>query len=82
MPRNRSLTLDDVCSPTLSVVCEACGRREQFVVPKLIDEHGDEKLIDLLLALADCPKTQGKSISEGCKAVYEGLAICETLLAS
>lgn len=82
MSRDSSLTLHDVRSRKLSVVCEACGRRERFVVAKLVDEHGDEKLIDLLLELADCPKTQATSLHDRCKAVYEGLAIYEKLMTS
>ena len=39
---------------TLSIVCESCGRRGRYAVARLIDEHGDAKLTDLLLTLADC----------------------------
>jgi hypothetical protein len=51
-------------------------------VAKLIEEHGDEKLIDLLLGLADCPKTQATSLNDRCRAVYEGLATYEKLMTS
>jgi hypothetical protein len=46
MPRDGSLTLSDVRSTTLSLVCEPCGSRGRYVVAKLIDEHGDAKLTD------------------------------------
>lgn len=82
MPRDSSLTIYDVRSRTLSVVCEACGRRKQFVVAKLVEEHGDRKLTDLLLRLANCPKTQTTNLHGRCGSVYEGLAIYETLLTS
>lgn len=71
MPRDGSLTLSDVRSTTLSLVCEPCGLRGRYVVARLIDEHGDPKLTDLLLTLADCPKTRTVSINDRCRAVYE-----------
>ena len=40
---------------------------------KLMEEHGDAKLTDLLLTLADCQKARSASIHDRCKAVYEGL---------
>ena len=70
MPRDGALTLSDLRSPTLSIVCESCGRRRRYVVAKLIDEHGDAKLVDLLLMLADCQKARSASIHDRCKAVY------------
>ena len=48
---------------------------------ELIEEHGDEKLTDLLLTLASCPKSQSTGIHDGCKMVYEGLALYEVLRA-
>jgi hypothetical protein len=74
MPRDGSLTLSDVRSTTLSLVCEPCGWRGRYVVAKLIDEHGDAKLTDLLLTLADCPKMRSASIHDRCRAVYEALS--------
>ena len=35
-------------SLTLSIVCEPCGRRGRYSVAKLMAEHGDAKLTDLL----------------------------------
>jgi hypothetical protein len=56
------------------IVCEPCGRRGQYNVERLMAEHGDAKLIDLLTTLADCPKARSVSIYDRCKAVYEGLS--------
>jgi hypothetical protein len=70
MPRDGSLTLADVRSLTLSIVCEPCARRGRYVVARLIDEYGDAKLTDLLQSLADCPKANAR-----CNAVYEGLVM-------
>ena len=36
-------------------------------------KHGDAKLVDLRLTIANCPKTQSFSIYDRCKARYEGL---------
>ena len=73
MPRDGSLILSDVQHPTLTIVCEPCGRRGQYNVARLLEEHGDAKLTDLLRTLADCPKTRSAGIHDPCKAVFEGL---------
>jgi hypothetical protein len=73
MPRDGALTLSDVRGPTLTIVCEPCVRRGRYAVARLLEEHGDAKLTDLLQTLADCPKTRSSSIHDRCRAVYEGL---------
>jgi hypothetical protein len=75
MPRNGSMILSDVRSPTLSIVCEACGRRGRYNVERLMAEHGDAKLTDLLATLANCEKARSISAHDRCKAVYEGLDV-------
>jgi hypothetical protein len=75
MPRDGSLVLSDVQGPTLAIVCEPCGRRGQYNVERLMAEHGDAKLTDLLTTLADCPRARVASIYDRCRAVYEGLAV-------
>jgi hypothetical protein len=70
MPRDGALILSDVRSPTLSIVCGPCARRGRYAVTKLIEEYGDAKLTDLLVSLADCPKTRFASVHDRCKAVY------------
>ena len=52
MPRDGALTLFDLRQPTLSIVCEPCGRRGRYSVAKLMGEHSDAKLTDLLQTLA------------------------------
>ena len=73
MPRDGSITLSDVREPTLSIVCEPCSRRGRYSVAKLMEQHGDAKLTDLLQMLADCPKARSASIHDRCKAVYRQL---------
>ena len=76
MPRDGALTLSDVLSPTLSIVCEPCNRYRRYGVARLVEEHGDARLTDLLQTLADCPKARSASIHDRfCKAVYEGLTL-------
>jgi hypothetical protein len=70
MPRDGALVLSDLRQPTLSIVCEPCGRRGRYSVAKLMEQHGDAKLTDLLLTLAACPKARSASIRDRCKAVY------------
>jgi hypothetical protein len=74
MPRDGALTLADVRSPMISIVCEPCRRRGRYAVVSLIEQHGDAKLTDLLRTLADCPKARSLSVYDRCRAVYEGLA--------
>jgi hypothetical protein len=45
MPRDGSLVLSDVRAPTLTIVCEPCGRRGRYNVERLIAKHGDAKLL-------------------------------------
>ena len=58
---------------TLSIVCEPCGRHGVYSVAKLMEQHGDAKLTDLLQEFAGCPKARSASIHDRCKAVYKGL---------
>ena len=37
---------------------------------KLMGQHGDAKLTDLLQELAACPKARSAGIHDRCKAVY------------
>ena len=73
MPRDGSLVLSDLRSPTLSIVCEPCSRRERYNVQQLMEQHGDAKLTDLLQTLANCPKARSASIHDRCKVVFEQL---------
>ena len=72
MPRDGSMILSDIRARKLSIVCKPCGRRESYHVAKLVAEHGDAKLTDLLQALADCPMARSSGIHDRCKAVYVG----------
>ena len=58
MPRDGAFILSDLREPTLSIVCEACGRRGRYRVDWLMAEHGDAKLTDLLVTLADCQRAR------------------------
>ena len=73
MPRDGALTLSDVLSPTLSIVCEPCSRHGRYSVARLVEEHGDAKLTELLVTLTNCPKARSASVYGRCRAVYEGL---------
>jgi hypothetical protein len=68
--RAHAHTLSDFLVPILSIECAPCGRRGRYSVAKLIEQHGDAKLPELLYALADCPKAKAASIYDRCKAVY------------
>jgi hypothetical protein len=70
MPPDGALILSDLRQPTLSIVCEPCGRSGCYSVAKVMEQHGDAKLTDLLLTLAACPKARSASIHYRCKAVY------------
>jgi hypothetical protein len=70
MPRDGALVLSDLRQPTLSIACEPCGRRGRYSVAALMEQHGDAKLTDLLLTLANCQKARSASIHDRCKAVH------------
>jgi hypothetical protein len=72
MPRDGSLTLSDVRNSTLSIVWEPCAQRGRYNVDKLMAEHGDAKLTDLLVTLANCEKAHSVSVHDRCKARYTG----------
>jgi hypothetical protein len=74
MPRDSSLTLSDIREPTLTIVCERCGRYGRYKVKRLIAAHGDAKLTDLLVTLANCKKVRSFGIHEGCKAKFESFS--------
>jgi hypothetical protein len=73
MARDGALTLSDVLSPTLSIVCEPCNRHGRYSVARLVEEHGHAKLTELIVTLATCPKARSASVYDRCRAVYEGL---------
>jgi hypothetical protein len=70
MPKD-AFTLSDVREPTLTIVCQPCGRRGRYSVARLIAKHGDPKILYLLAELTNCPKTESANIYDRCKARYE-----------
>ncbi len=75
MPRDGAVVLSDLRNPTLSIVCEPRDRRGTYNVARLMEQHGDAKLTDLLQTLANRSKARSASIHDRCKAVFEGLAV-------
>jgi hypothetical protein len=71
MPKDGELTLSDVCGPTLSIICKLCAKRGRYAVARLIEQHGDAKLTELLMILANCPKARPASVYDQCRAMYE-----------
>ena len=67
MPKD-AFTLSDVLEPSLTIICEPCGRRGRYNVARLIAKHGDAKILFLLSDLTNCPKTQSADIYDRCKA--------------
>jgi hypothetical protein len=47
MPKD-AFILSDVLEPTLTVVCEPCGRRGRYNVAQLREKYGDAKLLRIL----------------------------------
>jgi hypothetical protein len=75
MPRDGSLTLSDVREPTLTIVCERCGRYGRYSIKRLIAAQGaDARLPDLLATLANCKKRRSFGIHDRCKAKFEGFS--------
>jgi hypothetical protein len=72
MPKD-AFTLSDVREPTLTIVCQPCGRRGRYSVERLIAKHGDAKILYLLAEIINCPKARSANIYDRCEARYEGL---------
>ena len=72
--QKEAFTLSDVREPTLTIVCEPCGRRGRYSVVRLRAKHVGREDFFLLSELAKCPKTQPVNIYDRCKARYEGLS--------
>ena len=70
MPRGGAVTLSDVREPALVIVCEPCERRGRYKVERLMAEHEDAMLTDLLTILADCPKARSMSVQTGRRWPY------------
>lgn len=71
MPRDGALTLSDVLSPWIVISCEPCGRRGRYAVERLKAKHGDARLTNLLLEIAQCEKARSFSIYDRCKVRYD-----------
>jgi hypothetical protein len=74
MPRDGAIVLSDLRSPNLSIICGPCARRGRYSVVRLLARHGDVKLTDLLVTLANCPKAQSSATYDLCHVRFEGLA--------
>ena len=74
MPKD-AFTLSDVREPTLTIVCQPCGRRGRYNVERLMERHGDAKILFLLPTLTNCPKMESANIYDRCKARYEDLRL-------
>ena len=69
-----AFTLSDGREPTLTIVCEPCGRRGRYNVARLMAKYGNVKILYLLAELASCPKTESSKIYDRCEVRYEGLS--------
>jgi hypothetical protein len=78
MPRDGSLILSNVRGPMLAIGCEARGGRGRYRVERLMAGHGDAKLTDLLVTLADCPKCARPASTTGAKEVYRDSSAAKT----
>ena len=68
--RENARMLSDFRVPTLSIECEACGRRGRYSVARLIEQYGDAKLPELRHILANCPKARSQSVHDRCRVRY------------
>ena len=69
--REMARSLCQMCALRRSIVCEPCKRRGRYSVAKLMVQHADATLPDLLVTLADSPKARSANIYDRCRAVYE-----------
>jgi hypothetical protein len=58
----------------LRVDCSKCPRRGRYLLVRLLADHGDKPLPDLLAELArDCPHRSKVGVFDRCGAKYLGL---------
>lgn len=58
----------------LRVDCSKCVRRGRYLIVRLLADHGDKPLPDLLAELsADCPNRDKVGVFDRCGAKYVGL---------
>ena len=73
-PRD-AITVADVREPTLTIVCERCGRYRRYNVKRLIAARGpDAKLPARLATLANREKARSASVYDPCKPKFEGFS--------
>ena len=76
MLRSGAVTLKDLVEPDgpvhLTIVCAPCAREGRYLVSRLIAQHGDMALPDVLaLMTQDCPKHKTVAIHDRCNAVFK-----------
>ncbi len=75
--RGDAVTLGDLAGKQialLEIACRRCERRGRLQIDRLIEQHGDMRLPELLVILpGDCPKRETVSISERCGVYYPQL---------
>jgi hypothetical protein len=71
MARGGSLTLSDLRTPYVVVVCGPCGRRGRFAVVRLLEKYGDASMPGLLPELTGCPKWRSIGLYDRCRATYD-----------
>ena len=76
MPRSGAITLSDLDVPDgvahLTITCRPCGREGRYLVRRLMAQHGDMGLPDLLaLMTVDCLKHHAAAIHDRCNAMFK-----------
>src|ERR1700751_6066266 len=74
MPGDGAMILSHVREPAVVILCEPCGRRGRDNVERVMAEHGDAKLTNLLVTLADFPKARSVSCADHHPASVSALA--------
>jgi hypothetical protein len=67
MPRQGAVSLSDLISPTLTLVCGKCGRKGVYSVARLQAKHTDLRGF----LTADYPERARKSIDAQCQAAFD-----------
>ena len=72
MSRQGAVTLSDLISPTLTLVCNSSGRKGIYSVARPQAKHGDARLTDLRRFLtAGCSKHNDYQGMDRCKAMFD-----------
>jgi hypothetical protein len=73
LPRDGSVVLSDLRDRHLTIVCDLCASRGRYSVFRLMQQHSDVNLTDLLVTLVKCHRAGSSNVYDRCGARFATL---------